>query len=121
MAAKKPRGMKKVTLPRDAEKWQFCTQVQLPDGARKQVHRRFDKCLASCHPAVRATARDAVDLGSAPAGQGPAASETVTWRIRVLRPVRTVSGTQPRVRPLVKMKNCTKTDQPRERPGRQAR
>jgi hypothetical protein len=43
MAAKKPRGVRKVTLPSDAEKWVFCTQVQLPDGARKQVRRRFDK------------------------------------------------------------------------------
>jgi hypothetical protein len=43
MAAKKPRGVRKVTLPGDAEKWEFCTQVQLPDGARKQVRRRFDK------------------------------------------------------------------------------
>jgi hypothetical protein len=40
MAAKKPRGVRKVTLPSDAEKWEFCTQVQLPDGARKQVSRR---------------------------------------------------------------------------------
>lgn len=36
----------------------------------------------------------------------------MTWLIRAARPVCTMSGTQPRVRPSVKVKPCTKTVQP---------
>ena len=67
------------------------------------------------------TSRASQRAGWAQDAQGPAYSETVTWRIRASRPIRTVSGTQPRVRPSVKTKPCTKTVQPCSCPGWQAR
>lgn len=86
-------------------------------GASRSAVVRCPGCTIGCprKPPVSPGAGWAQDA------QGPAYSETVTWRIRASRPIRMVSGTQPRVRPSVKVKPCTKTVQPFCCPGRQAR